>query len=33
MGLTVDSAVPTDVMRSVAAAIDAQTIRAITLDL
>ena len=33
MGLTVDSAVPTDVMRSVAAAIDAHTIRAITLDL
>ena len=33
MGLTVDSPVPTDVMRSVAAAIDAHTIRAITLDL
>ena len=32
MGLTVDSPVPTDVLRTVAAAIDAHTIRAVTLD-
>ena len=33
MGLTVDSPVPPDVVRTVAAAIDAHTIRAVTLDL
>jgi D-3-phosphoglycerate dehydrogenase / 2-oxoglutarate reductase len=32
MGLTVDSPVPPDVMRTVAAAIDAHTIRAVSLD-
>jgi hypothetical protein len=32
MGLTVDSPVPPDVLQTVADAIDAHTIRAVTLD-